>query len=235
VAAALLLVAPALPIRAEIGAPIPLIAQAPPAPAPAKPEPLAPPAPAATAPAPTPTAPQADDATSLPPPDVAVTATTLAPVDTDWIGTLGDAAHPLPQTMWQGTPRPLVAAALPRLQPTGSPVLQDLSRRLLLSNAIAPQGADPPDGPSLGALRVSRLMALGDADDALALIKALPTSMAARSSTATASSWASPRTTPRAPAATYRAASRATRTSGGSARSSPASRSPVTRPGPRWA
>lgn len=174
-AAALLLVAPALPTRAEIGAPIPLIAQAPPAPAAAKPEPLTPPAPAATAP--TPAAPQADAATSLPPPDVAVTATTLAPVDTDWIGTLGDAAHPLPQTMWQGTPRPLVAAALPRLQPTGSPALQDLSRRLLLSNAIAPQGADPPDGPSLGALRVSRLMALGDADDALALIEALPTSM----------------------------------------------------------
>ncbi|HJT08836.1 MAG TPA: hypothetical protein VJ747_18035, partial [Stellaceae bacterium] len=71
----------------------------------------------------------------------------------------------------------LVAAALPRLQPTGSPALQDLSRRLLLSNAIAPQGTDPADGPSLGALRVSRLMALGDADDARALINALPSSM----------------------------------------------------------
>jgi hypothetical protein len=176
--AALLLLASALPTRAEVGAPIPLIAQAPPAPA--KPEPLASPAapPAATtAPAPAPAAPPSDDATSLPPPDVAVTATTLAPVDTGWIGVLGDAAHPLPQTMWQGTPRPLVAAALPRLQPTGSPVLQDLSRRLLLSNAIAPQGADAPDAPSLGALRVGRLMALGDADDALALIDALPTMM----------------------------------------------------------
>src|SRR5690348_10269224 len=180
--AALLLLASALPTRAEVGAPIPLIAQAPPAPVPAKPEALTPsaaPTPAAPVPAPgaaTPAAPPADGATSLPPPDVAVTATTLAPVDTDWIGTLGDAAHPLPQTMWQGTPRPLVAAALPRLQPTGSPALQDLSRRLLLSNAIAPQGADPADGPSLGALRVSRLMALGDADDARALIDALPTS-----------------------------------------------------------
>ena len=150
--AALLLLASALPTRAEVGAPIPLIAQAPPALAPAKPEPLTPAAapPAATAPAPTPAAPQAaappaDDATSLPPPDVAVTATTLAPVDTDWIGVLADSAHPLPQTMWQGTPRPLVAAALPRLQPTGSPTLQDLSRRLLLSNAIAPQGADAPE------------------------------------------------------------------------------------------
>ena len=79
--------------------------------------------------------------------------------------------------MWQGTPRALVAAALPRLQPTGSPALQDLSRRLLLSNAVAPQGADAPDAPSLGALRVDRLMALGDVDDALALIDALPTTM----------------------------------------------------------
>jgi hypothetical protein len=181
--AALLLLASALPTRAEVGAPIPLIAQAPPAPAPAKPEPLTPsaaPAPPTPLPAPagaTPAAPPTDEATSLPPPDAAVTATTLAPVDTDWIGTLGDAAHPLPQTMWQGTPRPLVAAALPRLQPTGSPALQDLSRRLLLSNAIAPQGADPPAGPSLGALRVSRLMALGDADDALALIGVLPPAM----------------------------------------------------------
>ena len=177
--AALLLLAPVLPSRADIGAPIPLLAQAPPAPAPAKPEALAPSAaaPAATAPAPAPAAPQAEDATSLPPPEVAVTATTLAPVDTGWIGTLGDAAHPLPQTMWQGTPRPLVAAALPRLQPTGSPALQDLSRRLILSNTIAPQGDDAPDAPSLGALRVGRLMALGDADDAVALINALPTSM----------------------------------------------------------
>src|SRR5690242_14384671 len=93
--AALLLLASALPTRAELGAPIPLIAQAPPAAAPAKPEPLAPPptpAPAATAPAPPPAAPPADDATSLPPPDVAVTATTLAPVDTGWIGVLADSA-----------------------------------------------------------------------------------------------------------------------------------------------
>lgn len=176
--AALLLLASAPPTRAQVGSPVPLIAQAPAAPAPAAPEPLAPPTaqtPAVPAPAP-PIAPT-DDATSLPPPDVAVTATTLAPVDAGWIGVLGEAAHPLPQTMWQGTPRALVAAALPRLAPTGSPVLQDLSRRLLLSNAVAPQGADAPDAPSLATLRVGRLMALGDADGALALIDALPTTM----------------------------------------------------------
>ena len=57
----------------------------------------------------------------------------------------------LPRTMWQGTPRAFVAAALPLLQPTISPVLQDLARRLLLSNAASPAGPDAPDRPSLGA------------------------------------------------------------------------------------
>ena len=167
--AALLLLASAPPTRAEVGSPIPLIAQAPAEPAP--------PAVAAPAPPASP-APPADEATSLPGPDVPVTATTLAPVDAGWIGVLGEAAHPLPQTMWQGTPRALVAAALPRLAPIASPALQDLSRRLLLSNAIAPQGSDAPDAPSLAALRVGRLMALGDIDGALALIDVLPTTMA---------------------------------------------------------
>ena len=188
--AALLFLASAAPTRAEVGAPIPLIAQAPAAPAPAAPppapavaapaapEPLAPPtAPAGAAAAPAPAATPADDATSLPPPDAAVTATTLAPVDNGWIGVLDESAHPLPQTMWQGTPRALVVAALPRLAPIGSPTLQDLSRRLLLSNAAAPQGADAPDAPNLATLRVGRLVALGDADDALALIDALPATM----------------------------------------------------------
>jgi hypothetical protein len=164
--AALLLLASALPARAEVGSPVPLIAQAPPVPATPTAATETPPPPAAPA-----------DAPSLLPPDEPVTATALAPVDTGWIGVLGEAAHPLPQSMWQGTPRALVAAALPRLAPTGSPTLQGLSRRLLLSNAIAPQGADAPDAPSLAALRVDRLMALGDVDDALALIDALPTTM----------------------------------------------------------
>ncbi len=71
--AALLLLASALPTRAEIGSPTPLIAQAPAA---AAPEPLKPPMAQAPAPAaPTPPAAPADDATSLPPPDVPVTAT----------------------------------------------------------------------------------------------------------------------------------------------------------------
>ncbi len=122
----------------------------------------------APAPAPSPNPLAADDS---------IKAAPLSPVDAAWVGTLDESAHPLPQQMWQGTPRTLVAAALPQLAATTSPTLQQLSRRLLLSNAGAPQGGDPAGGPSLAALRVGRLAALGDVDDALAVIEALPTAL----------------------------------------------------------
>jgi hypothetical protein len=76
--------------------------------------------------------------------------------------------------MWQGTPRAVVAAALPALGPITSPVLQALARRLLLSNAVAPLGPDQPNQPGLAALRVERLAAIGEVDGALAVIEALP-------------------------------------------------------------
>lgn len=111
--------------------------------------------------------------TPSPPADESISATPLAPVDPAWVGTLG-APQALPQTMWQGTPRRVVAVALPALGPTTSPVLQDLSRRLLLSNAAPPAGQDPPDQPGLAALRVERLAALGEVEGAIAVIDALP-------------------------------------------------------------
>ena len=126
----------------------------PPGTAPAIPEPPATPAP-------------------TPPVDESISATPLAPVDAAWFGTLG-APQALPQTMWQGTPRAIVAAALPALGPTTSPVLHNLARRLLLSNAVAPLGQDQPGQPGLAALRVERLAALGEVDGALAVIDALP-------------------------------------------------------------
>jgi hypothetical protein len=116
-------------------------------------------------------------ATAPPVADESIKGTPLAPVDAAWIGTLPDSAQPLPQAMWSGTSRPLVAAALPLLGPTTSPTLQDLSRRLLLSNAAAPPGPDPADRPSLAQLRVERLMALGELDGALAVLDVLPSSM----------------------------------------------------------
>jgi len=98
---------------------------------------------------------------------------TLAPIDPSWTGTLGAADRALPRDMWSTTPRAFVAAALPLLQPTSSPVLQELTRRLLLSDAVAPQGQDPSGAPSLIDRRVDRVLAFGYSDGA-ALATALP-------------------------------------------------------------
>lgn len=122
-----------------------------------------------TAPTSTPAAPTpaAGDVQVLPP---GVQATPLAPVDAAWAGTLSAADGAFPETMWQGTPRSFVAAALPLLQPTTSPVLQELARRLLMSNAMAPGGEDPPQGPGLAPARIGRLVALGQIDGAVAVL-----------------------------------------------------------------
>lgn len=97
----------------------------------------------------------------------------LAPVAPVWGGTLGAADHALPHDMWSTTPRSFVDAALPLLQPTTSPELQDLARRLLLSDADAPHGDSAASGPTLAERRLDRLLALGYGDGA-ALIDVLP-------------------------------------------------------------
>lgn len=117
------------------------------------------------------TAPETGSTTPPNPSDIQ--ATPLAPVDSAWTGTLAAADGAFPETLWQGTPRALVIAALPQLQPTASPSLQDLTRRLLLSNALAPAGEDPGDGPGLAMARLDRLVALGQVDDALVLVDRL--------------------------------------------------------------
>ncbi len=157
-AALLLLLGTAAPAAAQqLGPPVRLL----PPPAPGV-TPVEPPQP--TTPQPTP-----DAAT-----DHGITTTPLAQPDIAWQGTLGEGEHRLPPTMWRGTPRALVAAALAQLGPSPSPTLQALMRRLLLSNADAPMGADPPDQPSLLALRLTRLAALGEIDGAMAVLDALP-------------------------------------------------------------
>ncbi len=98
---------------------------------------------------------------------------TLAPLDPSWTGTLGAADRALPRDVWSTTPRSFVATALPLLQPTSSPVLQELTRRLLLSDATSPRGQDPAGAPSLIDRRVDRVLAFGYADGA-ALVTALP-------------------------------------------------------------
>jgi hypothetical protein len=98
---------------------------------------------------------------------------TLAPIDPSWTGTLGAADRGLSRDMWSTTPRRFVATALPLLQPTSSPVLQELTRRLLLSDAAAPRGQDAAGEPSLIDRRVDRVLAFGYGDGA-ALVTALP-------------------------------------------------------------
>src|SRR5206468_9864776 len=88
----------------------------------------------------TPSAPDAGLGGQPLPPDVQ--ATPLAPVDPAWAGSLPASEGALPESLWQGTPKAFLIAALPQLQPSLSPTLQDLARRLMLSNAVAPFGAD---------------------------------------------------------------------------------------------
>jgi hypothetical protein len=153
-AALLLLLAP--PAFAQFGAPIPLVPASPST----KPAPAAPAAPEAPAGG-------SDD----------ISATPLAPMDPSWVGILGPADGAFPRTLWATTPRAVVLAALPLLQPTTSPVLQDLARRLLLSDAIAPSGQDAAGKPGLAELRLDRVLALGRIDG-IPLIAALPQAQA---------------------------------------------------------
>jgi hypothetical protein len=165
---------------AELGPPVPLSAPpprdaAPPVAAPPGDAAAPPETPASTTPAPTPAA--EGTAPTTPPVDESIVATPLAPPDPTWASALGDADHPLPPTLWQGTPRSLVVTLLPQLAPTTSPAWGRLARRLLLSGAAAPQGEDVPDHPGLAALRVDRLKALGELAGALAVLDMLPSTL----------------------------------------------------------
>ncbi len=74
---------------------------------------------------------------------------------------------------WRGTNRALLEAALPLLPaPSSSPMMRALARRLLLTEAEPPSGV--ADGPSLLALRVDRLAALGNREDLEALLSRIP-------------------------------------------------------------
>jgi len=147
----------ATPASAQVGPPVPLIPPPPQTPG------------AASAPQPSPPPQQQQrPAPKRGAPDIE--SSPLAPVDATWSGALGPNDGAFPETMWQGTSRSLVAGRLLQLRPTTSPVLQDLARRLLLSNARPPGGDDPPAGPSLGTVRLERLMALGQIEGALGIV-----------------------------------------------------------------
>jgi hypothetical protein len=91
----------------------------------------------------------------------------LAPVDPEWLGTLSPEQGGFPTTLWQGTTRAAVVELAGALPVTTSPALQSLERRLLLSNAMPPQGGE---NVSFLGKRAEKLVAMGDVEGAQALL-----------------------------------------------------------------
>ncbi|MGE3624409.1 MAG: hypothetical protein AB7H77_11140, partial [Bdellovibrionales bacterium] len=89
-----------------------------------------------------------------------VEAEKLQQIDPDSIGLLSPEDGGLGAGMWKGTPRELVNHVLPTLSlPTPSDALNSLARRFLLTAASVPEGSA---GKPLSAMRVEKLVALGD-------------------------------------------------------------------------
>ena len=97
----------------------------------------------------------------------------LATIDPSSVGLLTEEDGGFGTDMWTGSSRAFIEALLPRLPvQTLSPVMQDLTRRLLLSEARVPVGA--PIAPSLLGLRVERLSASGQTDLVTDLLRLAP-------------------------------------------------------------
>ncbi len=110
---------------------------------------------------------------------------TLSKVDPDSVGVIDAAQDGFPVDMWDGTDRALVERLLPLLpERMVSPVMRDLTRRLLLTRALAPTGV--ASGKSLLALRVRRLFAMGDLTGAQRLLQNAPTQLVEEGLTRTA-------------------------------------------------
>ena len=93
-------------------------------------------------------------------------------IDPEAVGLYGEADGGFGLDMWRGSARVLVERLLPRLPAgTARPVLNELTRRLLLSTALPPQG---PGATSLIALRIERLAAMGEAAAMNHLLRAAP-------------------------------------------------------------
>lgn len=92
-----------------------------------------------------------------------ITVGTLGSVDASSAGLIGEGEGGFGSDMWRGATRGDIERYLGRLPvATGSPIMNDLARRLLLTGAQPPQGQ--PGGASLLAMRLDRLIAAGHAD-----------------------------------------------------------------------
>lgn len=94
-----------------------------------------------------------------------VETTAAQPIETEAFGTLGEADGGFAEDIWAGGDRAVLEALIARLAPVpGSPVLNDLTARVLLSAAPPPGGAGTVHWL---ALRLDRLVALGRAPEAV--------------------------------------------------------------------
>ena len=119
-----------------------------------------------------PPAPEGDTGTGQPSAPQGFEITPLEAVGADYAGTLEPDHGGLGIDMWRGTDRVRVERLLPLLKPTSSPILAELTRRLVLSNAASPAGKG--SGASLLPVRARLLADMGLVDDAVAMLKLLP-------------------------------------------------------------
>jgi len=145
---------PSAPATAQVGKPVQLVPQA-------APDNGAPPA-----------APEAGTTTGQPAAPQGFEITPLEAVGADYAGTLEPDKGGFGIDMWRGTDRVRVERLLPLLKPTVSPILAELTRRLVLSNAASPAGKG--SGAGLLPPRVRLLADMGLAEDAVAVLKLLP-------------------------------------------------------------
>ena len=99
-----------------------------------------------------------------------VTVTDLAAIDPAGAGLLSAGSGGFASSLWSGSARPAIAARIAQLPAApNSPAMQNLLKRVLLTQANPPAGTTPPDEPSFLAQRLQRLVANGLIDEAAML------------------------------------------------------------------
>ncbi|NOT39461.1 MAG: hypothetical protein HOP13_03115 [Alphaproteobacteria bacterium] len=99
-----------------------------------------------------------------------VTVSDLAAIDPAGAGLLSAGSGGFAPSLWSGSARPAVASRIAQLPAApNSPAMQNLLKRVLLSQGNPPAGETPPDEPSFLAQRLQRLVANGLIDEAAML------------------------------------------------------------------
>ncbi len=99
-----------------------------------------------------------------------VTVSDLAAIDPSGAGLLSDGSGGFRPGLWSGSVRPAIAARIGQLPSApNSPAMQNLMKRVLLSQGNPPAGEAPPGEPSFLAQRLQKLVANGLVDEAAIL------------------------------------------------------------------